>query len=81
MTKKRIAELQGDLAKGRELLRRIREKREWAEHGLIIMRPYEGTSTVVDANIRHKREDVARFKAEGEREVDGEQQSLLELGL
>lgn len=98
MKKKKIAEMQEDLAKCRELLRRIREKREGAERDLIIMRPYEGTSTVVDANIQHKRDTAAMFRAdeerlekevarialeitEAQREVDGEQQSLLDLGL
>ena len=98
MSKRKIAELQEDLAKGRELLRRMREMREGAEHDLIIMRPYEGTSTVVDANIQHKRDDAALFRAEEERlekevarialeiteaqrETEGEQQSLLDLGL
>ena len=98
MSKKRIAVLQEELAIGRGLLRQRREWREGAEHDLIIMRPYEGTSTVVDANIQHKRDDVARLKADEERlekevarialeitkaqrETEGEQQSLLDLGL
>ena len=53
---------------GRELteeemeLRETNEKLEGCRNDLIFMRQYEGESPVIDANIRHKREQVKQLE-------------------
>ena len=43
----------------------LREQLAGARDDLMFMRRYEGDSVAIDANIRHKREQIAALEEEG----------------
>lgn len=52
------------MIKHKSQLERLREQLESCEMDLYSYRKYEGTSPVIDANIRHKEEQIRKIQAD-----------------